>query len=171
MYSKTIQLYTNIYLVFFRFFFLRLLQNIKYSSLCCTVSPCCLSVLYMLSHFGRLWLLGYQPIVNTSFQATELDFSCESVYLSGFSFLVVSSLYALGCYNTNISPFQPQNAQCLIAHISYFQKVKSSKCPWGQAMLPLGSLISIRSSGLYKFTNFMSLSYCCNNKPPLSSVA
>ena len=45
MYSKTIQLYTNIYLVFFRFFFLRLLQNIKYSSLCCTVSPCRLLIL------------------------------------------------------------------------------------------------------------------------------
>jgi len=45
MYSKMIQLYTNIYLVFFRFFSLRLLQNIKYSSLCSTVSPCWLLIL------------------------------------------------------------------------------------------------------------------------------
>ena len=49
MYSKEIQLYIYIY-IFFLFqnlFSHRLSQNIEQSSLCCTVGPCWLSVLYI----------------------------------------------------------------------------------------------------------------------------
>ena len=53
MYNKVIQLhiysvihmYTYIYIL--DYFPFRLLQNIEYNSLCYTVGPCCLSVLYM----------------------------------------------------------------------------------------------------------------------------
>ena len=49
-YSKVIQLYYTymcVYMLFQILFHYRLLQGIEYSSLCCTVSPCCLSILYI----------------------------------------------------------------------------------------------------------------------------
>ena len=48
VYSKVIQLYIDIYILFI--FYYCLLQDIEYinSSLCCTVGPCCLSILYII---------------------------------------------------------------------------------------------------------------------------
>ena len=50
-YSKVIQLhiyiYIYIYILFHILFNYGLLQDIEYSSLCYTVGPCCLSILYM----------------------------------------------------------------------------------------------------------------------------
>ena len=53
MYSKLIQLYIQtfyiciyIYIIFYIPFHYGLLQDIEYSSLCYTVGPCCLSILY-----------------------------------------------------------------------------------------------------------------------------
>ena len=42
--SMVIQLYTHISIPFQILFYYRLLQSIGYSSLCCTVGPCCLSI-------------------------------------------------------------------------------------------------------------------------------
>ena len=47
MYSKVTQFYTNIYILFYILLYYRLLQDIEYSFLCCTVGACCLSILYM----------------------------------------------------------------------------------------------------------------------------
>ena len=48
VYSKVIQLYIYIYIYFQILFHYRLLQDIEYSSLCYTVGPCCLPILYIL---------------------------------------------------------------------------------------------------------------------------
>ena len=40
-------LYSNIYILFHILLHYRLLQDIEYSSLCYTVGPCCLPVLYI----------------------------------------------------------------------------------------------------------------------------
>ena len=45
MYSKVIQLYIYVYILFQILFHYRLLQDFEYSSLCYTVGPCCLSIL------------------------------------------------------------------------------------------------------------------------------
>ena len=39
-------IYIYIYILFQILFFYRLLRNVKYSSLCCAVGPCWLSILY-----------------------------------------------------------------------------------------------------------------------------
>ena len=48
MYSKVIQLYIYIYILFQILFHYGLLQDIQYSSLCYTVGPCCLTILYIM---------------------------------------------------------------------------------------------------------------------------
>ena len=40
-------MYVYIYILFLVLFHYRLLQDIEYSSLCYTVGPCCLSILYI----------------------------------------------------------------------------------------------------------------------------
>ena len=47
VYSKMIQLYISIYIIFQILFHHRLLQDIEYSSLCYTVGPCSLPTLYI----------------------------------------------------------------------------------------------------------------------------
>ena len=47
VYSKVIQLYIYICILFQVLFHYRLLQDIEYSSLCYMVGPCCLSILYI----------------------------------------------------------------------------------------------------------------------------
>ena len=48
VYNKVIQLYIYVYILFRTLFHYRLLQDIEYSSLCYAVSPCWLSILYIL---------------------------------------------------------------------------------------------------------------------------
>ena len=47
VYSKVIQLYIHIRILLHTLFHYDLLQDIEYSSLCYTVGPCCLSILYI----------------------------------------------------------------------------------------------------------------------------
>ena len=49
--------YAHIYVLFQILFHYTLLQDVEYSSLCYTVSPCSLSVLYIAVHFLNLYLL------------------------------------------------------------------------------------------------------------------
>ena len=51
VYSKVIQLYIQLYMIYILILFqilfhYRLLQDIEYSSLCYTVGPCCLFYIY-----------------------------------------------------------------------------------------------------------------------------
>ena len=48
LYRKVVQLYIHIYILFHVLFHYGLSQDIEYSSLCHTVGPCCLSILYMI---------------------------------------------------------------------------------------------------------------------------
>ena len=48
LYSKVIQLYIYIHILFHILFHYGLSQDIEYSSLCYTVGPCCLSILYII---------------------------------------------------------------------------------------------------------------------------
>ena len=95
-----IQLYTSIYLFFFRFFSLRLLQNIKYNSLCCTVSPCQLLILRNLyavqevtepnmeqqtsSKLGKEYAKAvyYHPVCLACMQSTSCGMPESQVYVS-----------------------------------------------------------------------------------------
>ena len=47
VYSKVIQLHTHTHVLFQILFDYRLLQDTEYSSLCYTVGPCSLSILYI----------------------------------------------------------------------------------------------------------------------------
>ena len=66
---KLIQLYTCVYTLFQILFHYRLLQNIEYSSMCYTVRPCCLSVLFIVecichSQAPNLSLPLFSPLVT-----------------------------------------------------------------------------------------------------------
>lgn len=81
VYSKVIQLNTHIY-PFSDCFHYRLLQDIEYSSLCYTVGPCCVSILYMvvcICHFqtSNLSLLPHpqlSPLVILSLFSVPVSF-------------------------------------------------------------------------------------------------
>ena len=49
VYNKVIQLYIHVYILFRTLFHYRLLQDIEYSSLCCKVGPCGLSIFYVVT--------------------------------------------------------------------------------------------------------------------------
>ena len=49
VYRKVIQLYIHVHILFCIFFHYCLLEDIEYSSLCQTVGPCCLSILYIIA--------------------------------------------------------------------------------------------------------------------------
>ena len=77
-------IYTHIYMYFFLIFFhFDLSQDVEYSSLCFTVGPCCLSVLYILVYICQSQTsntsLFHLPF---SFATTSIFSVCESVSIS-----------------------------------------------------------------------------------------
>ena len=78
LHSKVIQLYLHIYILFHILFHYGLLQDIEYSSLCYTVGPCCLSILYILSLTTTLPPPPLLPLGNHK----SVLYVCESFSVS-----------------------------------------------------------------------------------------
>ena len=82
MYSKVIQLYRYIHIyvcvyiyIFFLFqilFLFRLLQNIEYSSLCYTVDPCWLSILYIVVCTTNYKILDVRNLIGKVFRLGKI---------------------------------------------------------------------------------------------------
>ena len=66
MYSKVIQLYIYIYIFFQILFHYRFLQDTEYSSLCYTVGPCCLSILWIVVCVCESQAPSLSPTTHTS---------------------------------------------------------------------------------------------------------
>ena len=58
MYGKVIQLWVHVHILFHILFHYGLLQGIESSSLCCTVGPRCLSILYIVACMESLFSMA-----------------------------------------------------------------------------------------------------------------
>ena len=77
LYNKVVQFYIYTCIIFHSLFYDSLLQDFEYSSLCYTVGPCCLSILYSLHKF-LVVALGITPSIHNLSLSTGQDFTSFS---------------------------------------------------------------------------------------------
>ena len=102
MYSKVIQLYIYIYIyihiLFHILFHYGLLQDTEYSSLCYTVGPCCLSILYIVVCISRSHLEPCTPASNQRHLVSQAYQTPESFTIPDPRFFSPSHTSYLGAY-------------------------------------------------------------------------